>query len=109
LKKRFIILLVLIFIIGGFSAFGCTKDESNCKNCQCEIVILHTNDIHGNIFPLKDKMDKKNPVGGMAYVATLIEYYKKKFTGRTLLIDAGDISQGTPVSNIFEGSFYTLC
>lgn len=63
-----------------------------------EIIILHTNDFHGQLLPSKGK-----DTGGAAYLAALIEKIKKENPGKVLLLDAGDIAQGTPLSNEFKG------
>ncbi len=66
------------------------------------ITILHTNDVHSHIdsFPPDDA---KNPnQGGVARRATLIAAIRKE-NPNTLLLDAGDIFQGTPYFNYYGG------
>jgi 5'-nucleotidase len=64
------------------------------------LTILHTNDVHSHIEPFADD-DKKYPgLGGAAHRATIIENICKK-TAHTLVLDAGDIFQGTPYFNFF--------
>ena len=66
------------------------------------LTILHTNDVHSHIEPFADD-DKKYPgLGGAAHRATIIENIRKK-TAHTLVLDAGDIFQGTPYFNFFHG------
>ena len=66
------------------------------------LTILHTNDVHSHIEPFPDD-DKKYPgLGGAAHRATIIENIRKK-TAHTLVLDAGDIFQGTPYFNFFQG------
>ena len=66
------------------------------------LTILHTNDVHSHIEPFADD-DKKYPgLGGAAHRATIIENICKK-TAHTLVLDAGDIFQGTPYFNFFQG------
>lgn len=66
------------------------------------ITILHTNDVHSHIdpFPLDD--DKNPGQGGVAKRYTLIQKIKKE-NPNTLLLDAGDIFQGTPYFNFYGG------
>jgi 5'-nucleotidase len=68
------------------------------------LTILHTNDVHSHIEPFADD-DKKYPgLGGAAHRATIIENIRKK-TAHTLVLDAGDIFQGTPYFNFFPWRF----
>lgn len=66
------------------------------------ITILHTNDTHSQIDPLPDN-DKQYPgKGGVARRATLVKRVRKE-NPNTLLIDAGDVFQGTPYFNFYKG------
>lgn len=56
------------------------------------VVIVYTNDLHGNILPRKGE-------GGMAALAAFL----KKLPDDTLLLDAGDFFQGTPESDLSGG------
>ena len=69
------------------------------------ITILHVNDVHGHVLPyLELSISEKTPVGGAAYLAAMIkgERYANP-VGNLLSFPAGDMFQGTPVSNIFRG------
>nr|WP_315217849.1 metallophosphatase [uncultured Flavobacterium sp.] len=66
------------------------------------ITILHTNDVHSHIdpFPMDDP---RNPnMGGVARRASLIETIRQE-NPNLLLLDAGDIFQGTPYFNYYGG------
>ena len=66
------------------------------------ITILHTNDTHSQIDPLPEN-DKTYPgKGGVARRATLVKRVRKE-NPNTLLIDAGDVFQGTPYFNFYKG------
>jgi len=60
------------------------------------LTILHINDIHGHISP----SDKGR--GGFAYLATVIRRERANCP-ECILLNAGDLVQGTPVSTIFHG------
>lgn len=66
------------------------------------LTILHTNDMHSHIDPFDENDPKYPKMGGMARRATLIQEIRKE-TPNTLLLDAGDIFQGTPYFNFFGG------
>jgi 5'-nucleotidase len=65
------------------------------------ITILHTNDTHSQIDPLPAN-DKNAGKGGIARRATLVKKIRRE-NPNTLLIDAGDVCQGTPYFNFFKG------
>ena len=67
---------------------------------QKKLTILHTNDMHSHIFPFKS--GKYKGLGGMAERATLIKSIRER-NDNVLLLDAGDIFQGTPYFNFFGG------
>jgi 5'-nucleotidase len=65
------------------------------------ITILHTNDTHSQIDPLPDN-DRNAGKGGVARRATLVKRIRKE-NPNTLLVDAGDVLQGTPYFNFYKG------
>jgi 5'-nucleotidase len=66
------------------------------------ITVLHTNDTHSQIDPILEN-DKTYPgKGGVARRATLVKRVRKE-NPNTLLIDAGDVLQGTPYFNFYKG------
>ena len=79
-----------------FSSFALT-DKKHTK-----ITILHTNDVHSHIEPFP-KNDPKYPnLGGAARRAALISNIRN-LEKNVLLLDAGDIFQGTPYFNKYLG------
>ena len=65
------------------------------------ITILHTNDTHSQIDPLPAN-DANAGKGGVARRATLVKRVRKQ-NPNTLLVDAGDVMQGTPYFNFYRG------
>lgn len=66
------------------------------------IVILHTNDTHSNIESFPANHPKYPGMGGVAKRFTLIQKIRNE-NEHVLLLDAGDIFQGTPYFNTFNG------
>lgn len=62
-----------------------------------KIDILSVNDFHGNL-----KLDGSNP--GAAKLAAYMDYYKKQNPKGTVIVNAGDAFQGTPMSNLLFGA-----
>jgi len=65
------------------------------SNAVC-ISILHTTDLHGHILPTSD-YDGNSDRGGMARCVTQIRRWQKE-NPNSILIDIGDVYQGTDVS-----------
>jgi len=66
------------------------------------LTVLHTNDVHSYIDPMPANHPKSPNLGGVARRAALIENIRKE-NPNVLLLDAGDIFQGTPYFNYFGG------
>src|SRR5437870_8334504 len=66
------------------------------------ITILHTNDTHSQIDPIDNSDKQYGGKGGVARRATLVKRVRKE-NPNTLLIDAGDVFQGTPYFNFYKG------
>ena len=60
------------------------------------LTILHINDLHARLMPLENKH------GGFAYLAAVIRRERANCSD-CILLNAGDVAQGTPVSTIFHG------
>ena len=67
-----------------------------------QITILHTNDVHSHIDPFPANDPKSPNMGGVSRRATLIENIRKE-QPNVLLLDAGDVFQGTPYFNYYGG------
>jgi len=66
------------------------------------LTILHTNDMHSRIDPFPNDGRTYAGLGGMARRATLISQIRSQ-NPNVLLLDSGDIFQGTPYFNFFGG------
>jgi 5'-nucleotidase len=66
------------------------------------ITILHTNDTHSQIDPIPDNDKQYGGKGGVARRATLVKRVRAE-NPNTLMVDAGDVFQGTPYFNFYKG------
>ena len=71
-------------------------------NAKSKLTILHTNDTHSNIDPFPLNHAKFPGMGGVSKRYTLIEQIRSE-EEHVLLLDAGDIFQGTPYFNKYGG------
>ncbi|MBT8196479.1 MAG: metallophosphatase [Bacteroidia bacterium] len=83
----------------GMSAFP--VDVFSRSNTT-KISILHTNDVHSHIDPFPSNDAKYPNLGGAAQRAALIKKIRQE-TEHVLVLDAGDIFQGTPYFNLYGG------
>lgn len=83
-------------VLGGLSLSSFTDPAAK------KITILHTNDVHSHIDPFPVSDPKYPNMGGAARRATLIESIRRE-NPNVLLLDAGDIFQGTPYFNYYGG------
>lgn len=86
----------LITSLGGFPLSAFAKDD------LIKLTILHTNDVHSRIEPFPMDGSRNEGLGGAARRATLIQKIRHEVE-HSLLLDAGDIFQGTPYFNFFLG------
>jgi 5'-nucleotidase len=66
------------------------------------LTILYTNDMHSRIEPFPTNDPKFAGLGGFANRAAIIKKIRTE-QSNVLLLDAGDVFQGTPYFNIFSG------
>ncbi len=66
------------------------------------LTILHTNDTHSRLEPFPMDGGRNQGMGGIASRARLISQVRQE-EEQVLLLDAGDIFQGTPYFNIYKG------
>lgn len=76
-----------------------SQENSKKKN---RLVILHTNDTHSNIEPFPSNHSKFPNMGGVSRRHSVLQQIRSQ-EEHVLLLDAGDIFQGTPYFNAFNG------
>jgi 5'-nucleotidase len=88
--------LAALFTLSSFSFLNQKKTKTT------KLTVLHTNDMHSHIDPF-DINDKHFPnKGGMIRIASLVNKIRQN-EEHVILLDAGDVFQGTPYFNLFKG------
>lgn len=77
-----------------FSAIAAAKTK--------RLTILHTNDVHSHIEPFPMDGSRNQGLGGVARRSALINRIRQEEKS-VLLLDSGDMFQGTPYFNMFGG------
>ena len=90
--------------LGGLGAVGAVAAPAAgaAKKGPLKLTILHTNDMHSRIEPFPEGGGQWAGLGGMARRAALIKEIRGQ-EANVLLLDSGDIFQGTPYFNFFGG------
>lgn len=86
-----------LLLLTGSSAFDRIPSHD-----LLNLTILHTNDMHSRVEAFPMDGSRNQGLGGLARRASLISKIKSQ-EEHVLLLDAGDIFQGTPYFNFFEG------
>lgn len=87
----------LLVTVGNFPLYAFTDDIDFVK-----LTVLHTNDVHSRVDPFPMDGGRNEGKGGVAKRAALISKIRTA-EEHVLLLDAGDIFQGTPYFNFYGG------
>jgi len=88
---------------GGMTAGAMLLNRhSFASTSSTKLTILHTNDVHSRLDPFPMDGTRNAGMGGIAARADIIRNIREQ-EANVLLLDAGDIFQGTPYFNIFKG------
>lgn len=88
-------------LILSTNSFGFNLSNEEDKSLK-KITILHTNDTHSHIDSFEFDHPKYPNMGGVSKRAQIIEKIRRE-EKNVLLLDAGDIFQGTPYFNYYGG------
>jgi 5'-nucleotidase len=91
-----------IMATGSLLAGNSLINELTTDANSYKITILHTNDVHSRIDPFPMDGGANQGLGGVAARAELIGKIRTE-EEHVLLLDAGDIFQGTPYFNFYKG------
>jgi 5'-nucleotidase / UDP-sugar diphosphatase len=100
--RLFLALLLLVW------ATGCAGHlTTGAPPAPVPVTVLFFNDLHGHLLPFEIKSGEgRQEVGGIARMAAVIRDIRAQNSRkgvRTLVLVAGDILQGTPLSTVFRG------
>lgn len=98
-RKRFIQQAVLT---AGAVAGGPLLTRAAEGAAPAKLTVLHTNDVHSRLEPFPMDGGRNQGLGGVAARAALIRKIREE-EDHVLLLDAGDIFQGTPYFNLYKG------
>ncbi len=102
------VLAVFTVLVGG-------QAVTTAQSTDFQLTLLHTNDTHGHLLPYsypehfspgapEGMLVSRRDIGGAARRSTLVKKVRAEKGHDTLLIDSGDICDGTPFSTEYHGS-----
>lgn len=91
-----------LFAAGSMLTAGHLLEELSADSKSYRLTVLHTNDVHSRIDPFPMDGSANQGLGGVALRAEIIEKIRRE-EEHVLLLDAGDIFQGTPYFNFYKG------
>lgn len=89
-------------LLAGTACIGAAQYLKASPAPQNDLVVLFTNDWHSRIDPFPMDGSRNQGLGGAAKRAALIKQIRNRYPN-VLLLDAGDVFQGTPYFNFFGG------
>lgn len=102
-RRRFLGSLAATAAVGVASSQQAHGNRAQATGkSDTSLLILHTNDTHSHLDPLSNVYSRNAGLGGAARRAGLIKQLRKRHE-HVLLLDSGDMFQGTPYFNLFGG------
>ena len=89
-------------IVAAATALSIDSLDALASGEAKRLTILHTNDVHSRIEPFPMDGSRNQGLGGVARRSALIKKIRAQ-EKNVLLLDAGDIFQGTPYFNLYGG------
>jgi len=89
-------------IVAAAAALSIDSLDAMASGEVKRLTILHTNDVHSRIEPFPMDGSRNQGLGGVARRSALIKKIRAE-EKNVLLLDAGDIFQGTPYFNLYGG------
>lgn len=108
LITTFAIIGILLVLVSCKTEKSNTMENNDSVKDTLSITILQTADIHGQLdthpelFWEKEKIVFKNR-GGLANIKTLFDQERQKNPNRTIIVDGGDLIQGSGYTALSEG------
>ena len=89
-------------LAGGTLALGAFPHDLFASGELFKLTVMHTNDLHCHIDPFPEDHAEFAGKGGLLRLASVVNQARNE-NPNLLLLDAGDMFQGTPYFNYFKG------
>lgn len=103
--RRYILILIALLSVFQLACSASAQDDAGVETLQLGIV--HTNDTHGHLLPYR--ANGVEDWSGVARRRVAIQRARADTDYYWLVLDAGDVFQGTPISNMLTGFLDLEC
>jgi 2',3'-cyclic-nucleotide 2'-phosphodiesterase (5'-nucleotidase family) len=103
-SRRAFVALFLVLAVAACAALAPKRPDGPVR-----LVVLHTNDVHGQVHPRKATwLDRQNPpaIGGLPRLAAYVAHERRALEElglEPIVVDCGDWYQGTPEGSLEQG------
>jgi S-sulfosulfanyl-L-cysteine sulfohydrolase len=115
-RRSIFALLAILYLAGLFLLSSChsittSNYSANADDTVKTITILQTADIHGQLQPhqeffIEDENFTFKMRGGIANIQTIFKQVKAENPGGTVIVDGGDLIQGSAIAALSEGEVF---
>src|SRR5829696_4685844 len=99
---------LLPLLLLGAAAAGCTTRprpqdaaaDASAGATTVDLVVAATTDVHGWLRAWDYYADSAVPANGLSRAATIVDSLRQAHPGRVVLLDAGDLLQGNPLTHV---------
>ena len=81
-------------------AFGPRPAAAQAPTRRVELIVASTTDVHGRLRGWDYYGDAPDSARGLSRAATIVDSLRQANPGRVLLVDAGDLLQGNPLTYV---------
>ena len=119
MKFKLMSILWPLGLLGAISISSCNQlSGGNSEEMETEkekdtlsITVLQTADLHGQLDPHPELFWENEEIvfkerGGLANIKSLFEEERRKNPGRTIIVDGGDLIQGSGYAALSEGKIF---
>jgi len=109
MRKRYLLLalsvaVILSLLVTPLAFAGPPAPQADDHARYKMITVVSTNDFHGALIGRVHSWSHGDAVGGAEWLAGYLNIVRKENPGGFLYLDAGDMMQGTLISNYFDGA-----
>ena len=92
--------IIAVIVVAALAVGATTALTQTAGPSRVELVVASTTDVHGRLRGWDYFGDVADPVRGLTRAATIVDSVRGANPGRVVLVDAGDLLQGNPMTYV---------